>query len=357
MEVTESPFVSIIIPTYNGGKKLETTLGTCLKIKGVQLEILLVDDGSTDGTPDRIERTYPTVKLIRLPTNSGSGAHGRNVGLNLARGRYVKFLDHDDLIQPKGFKAECKEALNSDADIVISRWGVVPINDSGLFDRSHRRIFFPPDPTRLVEAILQGEPTPYTAAALYRRSLVCAEKWDANQTMIDDFDWFCRMAIKECKVTQVPSISYFWRLHSGSFQARSHHNETIYQDLMFARFSVYEKLENQLREENQLNPLRQQLLAKRYYQILRCFARYDRANCDQLLRRIYQLDPYFVVDATCESDPRALWLIRRIGLANFLAAYGRLRRWADALPGWRQARTLACPCRESDGGDAPGAGA
>ncbi len=332
METTESPFVSIIIPTYNGGSKLESTLGSCLKIKGIHLEILLIDDGSTDGTPDRVEKKFPSVTLIRLPKNSGSGALGRNIGLERAKGTYVKFLDHDDLIQPKGFKVECQEALQSDADIVISRWGVARINEAGLFDRIDRRLFSSPDPDRLVEAILLGEPTPYTAAALYKRSLVSGEEWDANQTLIDDFDWFCRMAIKNCRVARVNSISYFWRLHSDSFQGRSHHNETIYQDLMFARFNVYEKLERQLRDRHQMTPLREQLLAKRYYQILRCLARFDQINCDRLLKKIYRLDPYFVVDTTCEPDPWSLWLIRRIGLSNFLAAYGRLRRLGDALP-------------------------
>jgi glycosyltransferase involved in cell wall biosynthesis len=331
METTESPFVSIIIPTYNGGHKLECTLGACFKIKGIPFEILLIDDGSTDGTPDRIEKRFPTVKLVRLPTNSGSGAHGRNLGLDMAKGTYVKFLDHDDLIQPKGFKIECQEALQSDADIVISRWGVARINDAGLFDRLDRRLFSPPDPARLVEAILLGESTPYTAAALYKRSLILGEKWDAKQTLIDDFDWFCRMAIKDCKVARVNSISYFWRLHADSFQGRSHHNATIYQGLMFARFNVYEKLERQLRKEKRMNPLREQLLAKRYYQILRCLARFDQAKCDRLLKKIYRLDPYFVVDATCESDAWALWLIRRVGLSNFLSAYGRLRRLGEVL--------------------------
>jgi glycosyltransferase involved in cell wall biosynthesis len=335
METTAHPFASIIIPTYNGGSKLDATLATCLKIKGVSLEILLIDDGSTDGTPDRIEKQYPTIKLFRLPTNSGSGAHGRNVGLAMARGSYVKFLDHDDLIQPRGFKAECREAQQSNADIVMSRWGVVHINDQGLFRKRDLRIFTPPDPHRLLEAILLGESTPYTAAALYKRSLVDSERWDANQTLIDDFDWFCRMALKTYKVTRVESISYFWRLHSNSTQGRSHHNATIYQDLMFARYNVYSKLEQQLRSTDQLSTPQKQLLAKRYYESLRCFARFNHQNCRRLLQKIYNLDSSFEVDASCEQEAWAMWLIRRIGLTTFLRLYGGLRRLGDAIDPFR----------------------
>jgi glycosyltransferase involved in cell wall biosynthesis len=335
MERQNSPFVSIIIPTFNGGSKLDATLGTCLKIRGVDVEILLIDDGSTDGTPDRIQRSYPAVKLHRLPTNSGSGANGRNVGLAMARGKYVKFLDHDDLIQPRGFREECREALRSNADIVMSRWGVAHINDRGLFRKRDLRIFTPPEPSRLLEAILLGESTPYTAAALYKRSLVCAEHWDANQTLIDDFDWFCRMAIKDCKVTRVNSISYFWRLHSDSTQGRSHHHATIYQDLMFERYNVFTKLENLLEARHLLSSYYKQLLAKRYYESLRCFARFNHQGYRHVLRQIYSLDPAFEVDASCESEGWALWLIRRIGLSTFLRFYGAFRRLGDAIHPFR----------------------
>jgi glycosyltransferase involved in cell wall biosynthesis len=330
METQNSPFVSIIIPTFNGGSKLEATLGTCLKIKGVELEILLIDDASTDGTPDRIERNYPMVKLFRLPTNSGSGANGRNVGLAMARGSYVKFLDHDDLIQPRGFRVECQEALKSNADIVMSRWGVAHINERGLFRKQDLRIFTPPEPSRLLEAILLGESTPYTAAALYKRSLVCHELWDANQSLIDDFDWFCRMALKDCKVTRVDSISYFWRLHSDSTQGRSHHQATIYQELMFERYTVFVKLEAQLATRHLLTKDNRQLLAKRYYESLRCFARFRHRACLEVLRKIYRLDPGFQVEASCEPEPWARWLIRCVGLLVFLRLYGGWRRLGDA---------------------------
>ncbi|MEB3334463.1 MAG: glycosyltransferase family 2 protein [Cyanobacteriota bacterium] len=330
MYADRSPFVSIIIPTYNGGQKLCETLACCLKIKKIDLEILLIDDASTDGTPDWIQQTFPTVILHRLSVNSGSGSRGRNVGLSLARGRYIKFLDHDDLLQPRGFKAECQEALRTDADLVMSRWGVASVDGRGRFRKSDQRLFVPPEPTRLLEAILLGESTPYTAAALYKRSVIADEQWDAKQAMIDDFDWFCRMAMKCKNVSRIDTISYYWRLHPGSTQGRSHRNATIYQDLMFARYRIYQKIEALLADHGELTPLQSQLLAKRLYESLRCFARFEPYQCPQLMAKIHALDPHFVVDATCEPEAWALWLIRRIGLRAFLRGYGALRRLGDA---------------------------
>lgn len=247
----------------------------------------------------------------------------------MARGDYVKFLDHDDLIQPRGFKAECQEALKTNADIVMSRWGVATVDERGRFREDDLRLFTPPEPGRLIEAILRGESTPYTAAALYKRQSVLDERWDASLTLIDDFDWFCRMAIKCSKITRIETISYFWRLHPNSTQGRSHRNETIYQELMFARYHVYEKIERQLEDLGQLTPLYRKLLARRYYEFLRCFARFDRAKCRDLLIRIRCLNPRFAVDAGCEPDAWARWWIQRIGLSPFLRGYGLLRRVGD----------------------------
>lgn len=332
-----NPFVSIVIPTFNPGYLLQETLASCCKIKGIEIEILLIDDGSTDGMPQRIAQAFPSVILHRLDHQSGSGAAGRNVGLALAKGRYIKFLDHDDLIQPKGFRAECLQALHTDADMVMARWGVVPIEEKGVFCKAKRKVFSPPDPAGLVEAILNGELTPCTASVLYKRSYVAAERWDASVAIIDDFDWFCRMAIKGGTITTVDTLAYYWRLHANSIQGRSKGDATIYQKLTFSRARVYQKIEHRLAEQGELTPFRRRLLARRFYTYLRCYARYDRRGCQQLLEKIYRLDPGFLVDESLEPEPITLWLIRRIGLVSFLRGYGLSRRWADAVvsaPRW-----------------------
>jgi hypothetical protein len=99
---------------------------------------------------------------------------------------------------------------------------------------------------------------------------------------------------------------------------------------MFARFRVYEKIEVLLSSLGELAPLHKQLLAKRFYETLRCFARFEPNQCPQLMKKIYSLDPHFVVDATCEPEAWALWVIRRIGLRSFLRGYGAVRRLGDA---------------------------
>lgn len=327
------PFASIIIPTYNGGHMLEETLSSCMKIKGIHLEILLIDDGSTDGTPERIQKKFPSIRVHQLDRNSGSGAAGRNAGLAIAKGLYVKFLDHDDLIQPRGFHEECREAQRSDADIVMARWAVTAIDDQGRFLKNSLKLFSPPSPERLIDAILLGESVPYTAAALYKRSYIHGQRWDPQAAVIDDYDWFCRMATKGGKATRVDSISYYWRLHDNSFQSSRHKDLSMFHELTLARHYIYTKVEAQLRQSGQLTSPFSRLLARRYYDFLRCFARHDPDQCRSLLTRIYCLDPSFRPDPGCEKDRRVLTLIRLVGLDSFLAGYGALQRLRDLLRG------------------------
>lgn len=89
-----SPDLSVIIVTYNGKARALATLRTALAAAGpLQVEWIVVDNGSSDGTPDTIERSFPKVRLIR-GENRGFAA-GNNLGLEIARGRYVLLMNPD----------------------------------------------------------------------------------------------------------------------------------------------------------------------------------------------------------------------------------------------------------------------
>lgn len=90
--------VSVIIPAYNAAKTLEQTLRSALGQQDVELEILVVDDGSSDGTSELVQGFDPRVRLLPQ-ANAGVGA-ARNHGLREARGGWVAFLDSDDLWEP-----------------------------------------------------------------------------------------------------------------------------------------------------------------------------------------------------------------------------------------------------------------
>jgi len=93
------PVVSVIIPTFNRSHLLGKTLDSVLSQSFKDFEVIVVDDASTDETQSLLSR-YPTLKTIVLDVNQGV-SYARNRGIELAKGRYVCFLDSDDLWEPK----------------------------------------------------------------------------------------------------------------------------------------------------------------------------------------------------------------------------------------------------------------
>lgn len=88
------PDVSIIVITYNAAGLLSECLDSVRRSAGdVRVEIIVVDNGSTDGSAEMVTRSFPEVRLVRLPSNEGLPA--RNHGLRIAGGRHRMFLDSD----------------------------------------------------------------------------------------------------------------------------------------------------------------------------------------------------------------------------------------------------------------------
>lgn len=95
--------LSIIIPTYNRVKLINYTLDSILAADDVEKEVLVIDDGSTDGTEELIKSNYPSVRYY---TQKNQGApKARNLGLDQANGEYVVFIDSDDLVEEGFFKS------------------------------------------------------------------------------------------------------------------------------------------------------------------------------------------------------------------------------------------------------------
>lgn len=123
--MTAAPLISVIIPAYNVREYLPTTLKNVIvdqfaNMPADEWELIVVDDGSTDGSHLEVEPwigRYPeSVKLIRKPNGGVSAA--RNDGLAAARGRYVYFMDSDDLLTKNALPQLLTIAVQNNADIV-----------------------------------------------------------------------------------------------------------------------------------------------------------------------------------------------------------------------------------------------
>ena len=295
-----NPNVSVIIPTYNRASFIADAINSCLAqgLHSTDLEIIVVDDGSTDDTSTLLRDFSDKIFQLSLPDNMGRNS-ARNAGLAYASGNYVKFLDSDDLLEPGSLQLELVTAQRENADIVVSGWKTVEI----LADRSERLTgyFDAPVMEPIIDSLLAGRAVP-TSAALYSRALIGVIRWDETLRKLDDWDWFIRAALRAKKIIRADGISYSWREHAG----QGIRSETMLHNAL-EHHVILGKLEGALAASGMLTPARRQRLAQYFYKEMRVLCLSDKAAFYRGVSHIYNLDPDFV-----PKDEERQWWMRAL---------------------------------------------
>ena len=117
--------VSVVIPTYNPGPYLDPGIESLLAqtLDADQFEIIVVDDGSTDGTPERLDALatkHPNLVVIHSE-HSGWAGRPRNIGIDRARGEFIQFVDQDDRMSPDALRRLTDMGRRNRSDIVLGK--------------------------------------------------------------------------------------------------------------------------------------------------------------------------------------------------------------------------------------------
>jgi glycosyltransferase involved in cell wall biosynthesis len=132
------PRISVIIPTYNRRDYLGDAIDSVFQQTCRDVEIIVVDDGSTDGTRERVAEYGDKVTYL-FTANRGVG-HARNLGTAHARGEYLTFLDSDDVLYPSMLEVESRVLdLHPDVGLVYAEMSA--FDDHGYFDQYHLKAY------------------------------------------------------------------------------------------------------------------------------------------------------------------------------------------------------------------------
>ncbi|MFQ9799563.1 MAG: glycosyltransferase family 2 protein [Clostridia bacterium] len=166
--------VSVIIPVYQVENYLERAVDSVLEQTLSEMEIILVDDGSEDTSPqicDRYAREYPDRIRVIHKENEGLGM-ARNTGVRAAVGEYIAFLDSDDTVEPEMYEELYERAVEENYDMVMCDVKIIYVEE----DRSVVVSTYSSEEIDLSDYIANGNNITYSVNKLYSRRI-----WEENQ--------------------------------------------------------------------------------------------------------------------------------------------------------------------------------
>ncbi len=212
-----SKLISVIVPVYNGEEFLPEAIASIRAQAYAPLEIIVVDDGSTDRTAQVVQALGMDLRYIYQP-NQGPAA-ARNQGLALARGELIAFLDADDLWPPHKL-AHQVAALSADNDGAQMVWGTTQIQAyPGNADP------LPPTATASTATLPSSitRLTPCVGSFLCRQAVFQqVGVFDPTLRLGEDLDWLTRVQESGIVMKRSPEVGVIYRLRSGSLTSGNH---------------------------------------------------------------------------------------------------------------------------------------
>jgi glycosyltransferase involved in cell wall biosynthesis len=211
----QNPRISVVIPCFNQARYLGEAIDSVAAQTVGGVEVIVVDDGSTDETP-AVAGRYPWIRYVRQE-NQGPGA-ARNAGLHASTGAYVVFLDADDRLLPHALRAGAR-SLDANAACaftfgafrrITADGAGIELPETGSFDAA--------DP---FGSLLRGNQIGMLSTVMFRRSaLLAVGGFDATLMLCQDYDLFLRLARSFGVVRHGESVADY-RQHDGNRSANA----------------------------------------------------------------------------------------------------------------------------------------
>lgn len=314
MSESAFPRVSVIVPTYNRERFVLEAIRSALAQTFPDLEVIVLDDGSTDSTAERIrEITDARIRYFRQE-NTGKPGVVRNRAIAQARGEYVAFLDSDDAWLPGRLARQLAEAeAHPEAGLIYSftremdragRPGAVfGPNFDGSGSQFERLLFlnFIPTSTVLVPRRVLEDVGTFDESPEFR----------TNQ----DYELWLRIAARY-PIRLVPEVLAFYRVHEGGISAdRVTQLDRLEASLerIFARHSVGKELQRRVRADLMYRKFKQQLVADQID-----------SRAAGFLKQTLSIDPG-------HRGARAWLWLERLGWMRFFVALYQKRGWVTRL--------------------------
>jgi len=300
----QKSLISIVIPCFNADQYLSFTLESCIQQTYTNLEIIVVDDGSTDGSLDiakEYAKYYPCIKVITIKNHGQCFA--RNLGMEEAQGEYIQFLDSDDLLLPEYIEEQLKALNTNQADLSIS--GELAFKDSNFSERKEKLNH---EKVSLLDCIvyhsflecIKNVKTSYNSILISREKVVAVGGFEVSSKAANEIILHLKLATKfpELKAVYHPKKLLLKRVHEKSIgfsikkQKPNQENQELKQ-IPHLLHSLQKSAEYYLSSNSQDQLLKEFIFNKLYFQLI-----YAYRNC-----QFSYIQPAFKVWQTGNISP------------------------------------------------------
>lgn len=244
--------ISIIVPVYNVEKFVEECIESLVEQTLDEIEILLIDDCSTDGSKNIIEKyqkKYSSkITLLEMKQNSKQGA-ARNVGLKKAAGKYVMFVDSDDILDRNACERMYYEAEKQNADIVFCDYVSFQSQTREEYYQQHVYKEYMGELTKRKKEILLTTSVVPWAKIIRRELIISYDIFFTENIFFEDQATTYLYYLFAKKVVKVEEALYKYRLHSQSTTGAVIDDNKLVQRIKSAEIFVNRIKENGLYEE------------------------------------------------------------------------------------------------------------
>ena len=221
--------VSIIIPSFNSLKYLDDSIKSAIDQTYKNIEIILVDDGSTDGTKERFAH-FESLGVKCIYQENAGASTARNTGLDAAKGEYIQFLDADDIMHPTKIEKQIDKILLENAELSYTYWKDFKssINENVDFRFKHLNHNNAISGKELLISYGKNNWFIPTSSWLVSAELINKSGyWNIELSNNDDGEFFTRILLKTTKVVAVKEILTYYRVSDNSLSSFNSKNKAV----------------------------------------------------------------------------------------------------------------------------------
>ena len=276
--------VSVIIPCYNSDRWISEAINSVLAQTYPNIEIIVVDDGSTDSSLEIIKSYGYRLKWVTGKNQGGNIA--RNRGFQLSQGKYIQWLDADDYLLPEKIARQVEYLEQNNCDAVYSDWRHQYHHQDGNCTLGEIKISG--EQTNILEALLFGWWAAPLAYLVSREKVLAINGWDEDLKAGQDRDFWIRVAIARAKFAYQPGCYSIYRRYGNVTVSTQNHRRWCDSHAVILQKSWQLLTVN----HNLLNKY-QKALAKSHFELARRYFDIDRNLYQYHLKKVRELDRDF----------------------------------------------------------------